>query len=551
MLSLCWFDGNVLIVWCAARFQDGGATLTQLSVIFTKLITQVCASLKSVKTLHIKLPSKPGPDVCENDSEETAAVSACLLPLVLACPNLVHLTIVGRVSPELLQAFGSSCPKLSSFQLVPTSQTISTLTQLSVMLPRLTHLSVLPPSWYAKQGHHERGVSNQLLSMGYDPIRTVLVACPNLHHVETTLYEMTNDVWGALPLGLHSLVTSAPGYGKKQGLFYIVPSPLVSRQQHHRLTSLMFCDSEDEIGLRELVLVLRDAPNLMELGSRNHMRVTAKSASSCATDLGALDARVAQGLRIVTKDNIQDYGFSQNQKHREIPLQVDFHLSRTSPWEKFITPSTTSYPSLTHVSMFSGPRAQQSYSTKVDMWQLPRVFPNLAHFTAYKIALQESNFAALGACTMLEEVNIKLCTDVLCAGLTALLGTSDTLDSFSCINCKEVTRDDETAMKILGLNRAIHVSVVNSDWWSTVGVLLLPQGVSIMIHGTAVQLSHVLLKASVLWSGLCVHYEQHTVIDWAGQAFVTRKLTMFVGLGGKKVLVLIKSSINSSKIAAS
>lgn len=341
-----------------------------------------------------------------------------LLPIAYSCPKLTYLFLPLGVGPELLQAFGSSSPHLTTFLTILDALAIDTLLQLSTLLPHLTSLTALRDTACRQVGTWEKSEV---------AICTALSACPKLQFFDLH-NTMSASVWSALPHSLTSCVFSTTPCGclpvSASTVLRIPMWPV-----HVNLRSLEIVQSY--LSLSELSLMLLAAPSLTTIVSRD--RTLFVTADGPADQLCLFSARLEAGLRIFMRDDT-------NGRILLIPSRmcVCLHLG-DNPASSVMTASMQPLPGLTHIILLC-------HNVKADLSQLTRVFPCVREFKLSHATLDEVDLQILGSCSVLETLTLDACSGVTCAGLAGVCAASSTLKLVSCFQCRDMSAADGQSM---------------------------------------------------------------------------------------------------------
>lgn len=396
-------------------------------------LTQMGPAVSSVTHLHINLPSAAIPN--HSDSSATTALTAMLLPLASACSQLVQLTVFGTIGPALLQAFGSTCPHLTSLHASLASLPTSTLEQLPALLPHLTSLSGwphddtlgLPHGWYPSTS----------ATLSTSACSIALKACPKLLSFDATSNNMTAELWAALPLGLTSCTTVGVG-----GRLSSVSSPPPMWQPHVGLHTLVL--SAYILSLQELVLFLAAAPSLAILVvPKEVVTVQTTITDGLAAELSLVDARLGAGLSIVTN--------SHHGKSDPSTIRLSFELIDTL-MSAFMTTSMRPLPNLTHLHF-------SCHGVGADLSQFPRVFSGLREVKFSNTTLDDGDLLSLASCSVLGSVDLAACSNVTCDGLAAMCVASSSMALLQCYECTGISPRDGRIMQRKGWGGAVRVCV--------------------------------------------------------------------------------------------
>lgn len=388
-------------------------------------------ALSSITTLRISMSDSAA--LASRGPEAIAASTALLLPFANACPKLARLELPGGVGPELLQAFGSICPHLSSFVATLPALATSTLTQLSVLMP---HLTSLTNSWDSKQV-----LGTRELNASASATCTALNACPRLLHFSHP-YPMTATVWAALPHSLTSCNVAEIHQGSSSGLFDEPNDPPRWPHQHTGLRTLEI-SSSSEYSLQELSLLLAAAPFLaMMVVDTQTLPVSTRKRDGLADNLINVNRSLEAGLQIVTRDA----------NGRLTACKLWIHV-RLRDIQKFIEPAILQPLSgLTHMHI-------PCRYVKADLCQLTYMFPRLKELELEETRLEERDLVALGSCTNLTDLVLKECRGLTCASVAAMCAASSSLRRLSCLNCRYMTAADGQEITREGVSGMVQMIV--------------------------------------------------------------------------------------------
>ncbi|MEW5318042.1 MAG: hypothetical protein WDW38_009295 [Sanguina aurantia] len=131
--------------------QDAELVLQQLNAITTEL----GPALQHVTRLELDVQ-----DACsDSDSSSSSSsvrldasfthpstLSSVLVVVAHACPAVRQLRVAGNIGRAVLQHLGAYCPHLASLEVVCEDVPLASLEDMHLLLPHLTHLTLLPPS---------------------------------------------------------------------------------------------------------------------------------------------------------------------------------------------------------------------------------------------------------------------------------------------------------------------------------------------------------------------------------------------------------------------
>lgn len=135
-----------------------------------------------------------------------------LLALASACPMICKLCFTGRVGLSFLRTFCLPCLQRTDFGASLTNIEPGTLEQLHILLPNVTSLCGQPSRvHYHNQiqllyAHDDRQLADYIHSNIAAWI--ALLLCSNLQHLNTSLYNMTEENCGCTPAWIAELLHS-------------------------------------------------------------------------------------------------------------------------------------------------------------------------------------------------------------------------------------------------------------------------------------------------------------------------------------------------------
>lgn len=396
-------------------------------------IAQLGPSIKSVKLLHITLGSSTGHDICE--TADTIAATAMLLPLASACPLIQRLAVTGRMGPSFLQAFGTLCPQLTSLRASLTNLAPSTLALLSTLLPNLTSLCMLPSRPYYHNmirffyGDDTRQPADHVLSNAAACI--ALKSCPQLQHFDTAFYDMTEEVWAALPPGLVSCTTAGAGHGHRN-----IPSPLPEWQPHVGLHSIGI--TAETLLLPELAQLLTSAPNLafVVLNVHKTQSVFACSSAGLEENLTCLNKRMEAGLAFVTRKSGPVFSPTPTE------MVLSYVLAPGSSVSSFMAASMPALAGFTRLQFYG-----TVDNTAGDLAHLPRIFPSLQEVGFQNLDIDGGCLQTLASCPALTRMKLRGCEGVTRVWLTQLCAVSVSLRQLVCKGCRGISVSDGLALE--------------------------------------------------------------------------------------------------------
>lgn len=406
------------------------------SAQLSSFISQMGSALSSVTHLEMQRDCTSEVVSCSLEAKE-ATEALLLLPLAHACPKLVQLVLPGTVGSQILQAFGSMCPNLTSLCASINALAFDTLQQLPTLLPHLTSLACLQRCPF----HSPYG---RLDARNVSATCTALNACPQLLHFDSTPCAISETVWAALPSGL----TSCAAAGVCDGwTFDRLNTDTLHRHKWpvHHLHTLTIPTST--LTLLGLFRVLDASPSLSLLVVHFRMlRLTTKYSYDMAEELTLVNARLAAGLKIVTKDKEHD---------RLIPSKMClwFNLGDRQV-RSFMTAGMLPLPALTDIECCS-----HNGRVWADLSQLIRIFSGLRELKISDMKLDGSDLLILGSSTALTSLILEACNGVTRAGVSTMCAVSRSLKQLSCCSCQDISTADGQEMEREGWGGTVHVRV--------------------------------------------------------------------------------------------
>lgn len=416
------------------------------SARLSSFIAQLGPTLMSVTHLDVDLPNKSGPD--SSETEDISSPTVSLLSLASTCPNLVQLSVAGRVGPSIFQAFGSLCPNLSCLYARLTNLTASTIQQLPALLPNLNSLGVLSEfsvedndrGWQVDEDAKEadRKSSNARACIA-------LRACHNLTSFDTTSYDMTAEVWANLPVGLRSCTTSGVRYYPSN----LPPAP--NWKKHTSLNSLKV--SGYFLTVQDLAQVLSAAPQLSTIifQTRRQCALMLSIGTGLADAMTIVNARLEAGLQTISLQK----GLTETSN----PTQMVLHmwLEASNHVSSLISASMPVFPSFTSLIITNYPG-----DAVCDVSLISRMLPNLQDVVFESVNLDDHKLIDLAACVALRSVKMTSCKGVTFEGVAALCGGSHTLRQVKCRWCMDLSASDARLMQRKNWGGKAKVSVVRT-----------------------------------------------------------------------------------------
>lgn len=437
---------NLLVhVLCySADALDTGRAIIHQSKQLSSFVLQMGPTLARVTHLHLNLPSSLSSDEC--DVEAAAFLKTPLLSLAASFPRLVQLAVCGRVGSSFLQSFGSLCPQLSSFYAAFKSLTSTTIQQLPTLLPHLTSLGVLPATPFeydqSKPRISEARHSCADKEQSNEAVCNVLKACPNLLHLDTTSYSLTAEVWAALPLKILSCTTTGMELSHDGG-----PEP--TWQQHTCINSLTF--SGHAVTVEDFGHLLQGAPHL----SKITMQSCTLFYMSYFTELdrfpevlSIVNARLEAGLQLCKEGS----GILKITRVAEPAMLV--YITSMDNNSTILSSSLPASPKFTKLKV-----RDMGCTARVDISQVPRLFPNLRRVVFKGNAFHSGAIQVLAACFGLRSVEMRSCKGVTFSDVGALCMASASLRNLTCRCCKDISVRDGRMMQRQGWGGRVKVFV--------------------------------------------------------------------------------------------
>lgn len=396
--------------------------------------------LASVTHLHINQPIVSGRDTFGD--VDTTVLTAEHLPLAASFPRLVKLSVSGRVGPSFLQAFGSSCPQLSTLHASLSHMATNTLQQLPTYLPNLTCLGMLPAVTVSSVGRSQAVVEDEILELPNKISSIVLQACPKLTSFDTTCHELSHEMWNALPDGLVSCSIT----GLMQGSRNRADPRITIWQTHAGLRSLGISGC---MTVQGLALLLSAAPNLSVLMLRSNPQYVSTSIDdNCTNHLSLVNTKLDGQVQVTMLED----GFTKLSQPSKIALRV--HVFKDSSTSPFMSEDALALPAY-ETLQFCG----WGGNKRLDLSQLANTFPNLLVIEFRNIQLDDQDPETLAACLELRTVDFAACGGVTCAWMKELCTACKSLRQLLCSKCKGVSEKDGRAMRRKGWAGEVEVSV--------------------------------------------------------------------------------------------
>lgn len=386
-------------------------------------------------TIHLSLSTS-----VEKESEAGLhANTAMLLPLAAVCPHLQRLIIHRRIGSNLLQQFGSSCPRLVSLDVRPTELSTSTLACLPSLFPHMTALTALSEREHATSSH---GKGNGEV----EAVCAALKGCPDLHTFNAGLCAVTQEVWRALPPALHSL-TFLPQHDITQRGW----------ERHTGLRKLDLCGNDSSVGRLSSLLAI--APNLDACHLLEVATIDAGFSLWDSQDLTSLDTRLSAGLALTGTHTHWDHVAGKSSTwHSKVALCFTARSDWfTYDWpdpdglEDQLMPSFMATTMQRLVNFTEVTFANKNRTTQAgDLSHLPRLLPNITTLTVINMSLQASDMHALVSCEKLERLVLKMVGGVDGQALQALCANSRSLRTIDVYGCRDVSVEEEAMFREAG-----------------------------------------------------------------------------------------------------
>lgn len=430
--------------------QDLDTAHDQQSALLKSFIAQLSQELTRVTHLHITLPYACGPATCEEEEEESTYLTELLLPLASSFPHLVQLAVSGRVGPSIFQAFGSLCPQLNSLCASLSNLGTSTLQQLPELLPSLTSLGVMPACACEDDGLgpllDEEEIDTEDEDMSIAAACIALQACTSLRSFDTTTYNMTAELWAALPLGMVNCATA--GVGRH---CYASPFPQPVWQQHLGLKRLTI--NKNFHSVQDLGSLLSAAPNLSSISVKRceEYVLSVHHEHGLHEALFVFNARLDAGLQV--------YAIKAGILETAVMTQPALLHTSYGRSGHHISPVFSA-------SMPVSPRFRalkvrgRGLTTTEDVLQLARMFPCLRDIKFVDMVLDTGALQYLAACLDLKSVEMRCCQGVTLQGVAALCAASTSLGQVTCRACKDISVRDKRKMQRNGWGGAVKVQVI-------------------------------------------------------------------------------------------
>lgn len=297
-----------------------------------------------------------------------------------------------------------------------------------------------------------------------EAIVTALAACPGLVSVDTGSCEITQAIWQALPVGVHSLGCSTSvctPLGEKWGQH-------VGLRRLELMGSVNQYASEDSgrVGISALALLLAAAPNLSTCHMRINLVVEANFSRADALSVQALDARIGAGLvlsgtqRAIWKPKGRGPVtlLFETPSAKELLLTDPASDDYKHSMDTFMAPSIMDRPirCITDIEFHHQDGVREAAG---DLTHLSRVFPNVKALTVNNMCLLPSDAAALAACSSLREVVFCSVGGFESKGLRMLCAESKMLRSVGLYACRGISAKE--GKKIMGSKGTGKVSGVD------------------------------------------------------------------------------------------
>ncbi|MEW5318855.1 MAG: hypothetical protein WDW38_010040 [Sanguina aurantia] len=420
------------------------ATSARLTAQLRTLITGAAPALGSINHLNITLPATCGSK--EQNAAATAAMTAIVLPLARACPQLQRLTVIGRVGSGFLQYFGSKCPKLTFLETTLTDISRATLLTLPTLLPHLTSLTAL--SLHSRDDFQFLTAAAKQAQARKNGERAciALTACPGLLSFNSGSCGMSKAMWAALPKGLASLDIPTNSHTMATGITL-----------HHTSLRTLGLNGAS-VTIHPLVELLAGAPHLTTLRLQEELDVELVLSKGDAQHLQYLDSRLCAGLSVCGAS-----GQSDSSMLRLVcdlapiypPLQDATPMDIQHSMTKFMEPEIMSrpLPSFTNVE-FNNEGEEEG--DQGDLSQLTRVFPNVLELTVNNVELLE-DAQILIDCKSLQTLTFIDVDGVSRSSMETLCKYSKSLRSAHLIGCRGLSAEDgdwimRTGAKLSGVS---------------------------------------------------------------------------------------------------
>lgn len=423
------------------------------------LISVMGTALPTIMRLELDVQ-----DICSNAAfhardkvddlvEHTSTLTEVLTPLAMACPAVEQLHVAGSVGRSVLAALSTSC-KLTSLEIGSCDVPIASLERLHLLLPRLSHLKLLPPSRvFGRFDERQPRFDPFYVYQGY--ANHVLRACYDCQLLTDLDAPWVMEGGTSLPVRLqHACLAGADSYHGNPN-----PPPQTGRNAELQALTL-HCERSTTFD-SVLARVLEASPLLTSL------RLV--TATECARPLTcmvlltscviALQERTQQGLTISAFNSAG--------------TQVELCLVICAEYT-FLGQDVSQYPDVSVEHSDLEQRLLQLSSCQVTVFQrlviadaiaghsfylLPKIFPQITFLVFSRCALGPVELRMLASFTSLLHLEFNRCRDLTTAALSELFAQLPLLKCVGLEGCSRLSREDAKALQA-HLGQAVAVEYV-------------------------------------------------------------------------------------------
>lgn len=439
-------------VACATRVARQVADVIAALAVCLRTITRLELDVQDVRSNASRMASYQFDDL----DDFVSTLTEVLEPLAVASPAVQQVHISGSIGRSVIASLGISCKQLTALELGGCDVPIASLERLHLLLPRVTHLKLLP-SRRVYSRYEERQPKYDWHDVYQKYANLVLDACHDCPSLTDLDAPWVHEGQHPLPSQLQRACLATAEFRGRS----FDPSEHIRRN-----TELQVLKLHDNLGhtrATQVARVLEESPLLTSLqvvlptlSSRPHTCVA--DVASCVI---AIQERCKQGLAFSARNSAG------------IPLGLCVGLGAAYTYQGETI--STDDPRVVSAESDLEPRLQQLSSFQVTMFSkvwvtdvfpghsfqlLPKIFPQITSLLFSQCTFGPSDLLRLTSLSSLEHMEFCDCVDLTVTALTGLCLQLATLKFLTITACFGL-REEEAQVLRQHLGQALTVDHAN------------------------------------------------------------------------------------------